>query len=72
MDSLGKKAMASPRKETRLIARQAQALAMCQAEARAYAICVSSKGVAISQHECQRQFSQILACMAKNNAARRQ
>eukprot|EP00353_Schmidingerella_taraikaensis_P011723 CAMPEP_0185578650 /NCGR_PEP_ID=MMETSP0434-20130131/13067_1 /TAXON_ID=626734 ORGANISM="Favella taraikaensis, Strain Fe Narragansett Bay" /NCGR_SAMPLE_ID=MMETSP0434 /ASSEMBLY_ACC=CAM_ASM_000379 /LENGTH=49 /DNA_ID=CAMNT_0028196505 /DNA_START=1 /DNA_END=150 /DNA_ORIENTATION=+ len=49
MDSLSKKT--TPR-SARLIARQAQALSFCQAETRAYAICVSSKGVAISQHEC--------------------
>ena len=34
----------------------ARDMVFCRAEAKKYAICVSSKGLAVEQHECQKQF----------------
>lgn len=48
------------------LAKFAKSMGVCAAPIRNYAICVSSKGAAINKHDCQKQFSQVMACVAQN------
>ena len=55
-------------RSNRVLARHAQSMALCNAQVRAYAICVSSKGVAVAHQECQKQFMALLTCVNQNKA----
>ena len=49
---------------SRHLAKFAKSMAACNTPVRNYAICVSSKGVAINKNECQKQFSLVMECVA--------
>jgi len=40
-------------------------MVLCREEAKRYAICVSSRGVAVEQFQCQKQFSALMTCLGK-------
>jgi len=40
-------------------------MVLCRGEARMYAVCVTSKGLAVEQGECQKQFASLMKCLGR-------
>lgn len=57
MDPIKKSIGSSPVAKSSHLAKFAKSMGVCAAPMRNYAICVSSKGVAINKQDCQKQFS---------------